>query len=430
MINKLLILWSLVGSVSVSAGALPVMPFNLTILHTNDIHSRFEEANVNGGRCSEVQTSLAQCYGGIPRLAHLTRQIRERQPNSIYVDAGDLFQGTPWYTIQKWSVVSHFANLLNLTAMALGNHEFDDGIDGLLPFLEAANHPIVTSNIQSDRQPGFSGQTSKSIVIEIGGRDVGIIGYTFPNTPLAANTGNLTFTDEIEAINDEAQLLSHQGVGILLALGHSGYARDLEIAQHCPLIDVVIGAHSHSFLWNGPEPSLERSMGPYPTMVKQDSTGRHVPVVQAYTNGKYLGNLLVTFDAAGEVVAASGEPILLDANIPQAADVLQALVPWREEVEAMSREEIATTRVFLDGDRVTCGRSECNFGNLITDSFVSHVRHQPACRIGTNAIVPCCHLFYCFVSVHRTGQRRRVEQDQHSLHQCWQHSRKYRRAEE
>ena len=58
-------------------------------------------------------------------------------------------------------------------------------------------------------------------------------------------------------------------------------------------------------------------MGPYPTMVKQDSTGRHVPVVQAYTNGKYLGNLLVTFDAAGEVVAASGEPILLDANIPQ-----------------------------------------------------------------------------------------------------------------
>jgi len=91
--------------------------FNLTILHTNDIHSRFEETNVYGDRCSQQKAKLGQCYGGFARLVHQTRQIRLREPNSIYLDGGDLFQGTVWYTIHKWRAVAHFANLLNLTAM-------------------------------------------------------------------------------------------------------------------------------------------------------------------------------------------------------------------------------------------------------------------------------------------------------------------------
>lgn len=66
----------------------------------------------------------------------------------------------------------------------------------------------------------------------------------------------------------------------------------------------------------GPPPSVEKSLGPYPTMVEQ-SSGRKVPVVQAYTNGKYLGNFRVTFNDDGEVVEACGEPILLDGNIPE-----------------------------------------------------------------------------------------------------------------
>ena len=91
--------------------------FNLTILHTNDIHSRYEEANVYGDRCSQQQSVQGQCYGGFPRLVYQTRQIRQREPNSIYLDAGDLFQGTIWHTIHRWKAASHFANLLNLTAM-------------------------------------------------------------------------------------------------------------------------------------------------------------------------------------------------------------------------------------------------------------------------------------------------------------------------
>ena len=63
---------------------------------------------------------------------------------------------------------------------SLGNHEFDDGIDGLLPFLDAVNFPVLASNIQTDREPEMVGKTAKSVVIEVGGRKIGIIGYTYP----------------------------------------------------------------------------------------------------------------------------------------------------------------------------------------------------------------------------------------------------------
>ena len=90
--------------------------FNLTILHTNDIHSHFEETNVYGYRCRQLSDP---CYGGFARLVHQTREIRQREPNSIYIDGGDLYQGTVWYSIHKWRISAHFANLLNLTAMVI-----------------------------------------------------------------------------------------------------------------------------------------------------------------------------------------------------------------------------------------------------------------------------------------------------------------------
>lgn len=162
------------------------------------------------------------------------------------------------------------------------------------------------------------------------------------NQQIAAATGKLLFTDEIQSINKEAELLKNRGVDILIALGHSGYSKDQEIARNCPHIDVVVGGHSHSLLWNGTRcllrhqwetgrtncwieslkfiaggvASTEEAHGPYPTMVRQQS-GRNVPVVQAYAYGKYLGNLQVVFDDDGEVVAAFGQPIVLDQNVPQ-----------------------------------------------------------------------------------------------------------------
>lgn len=90
--------------------------------------------------------------------------------------------------------------------------------------------------------------------------------------------------------SEEAEILKKNGVNIIIALGHSGYNVDQEIARKCPLVDAVIGGHTNTFLYNGEQPNVEKPEGPYPTVIKQAS-GKEVPVVQAYAYTKYLGEL-------------------------------------------------------------------------------------------------------------------------------------------
>lgn len=90
--------------------------------------------------------------------------------------------------------------------------------------------------------------------------------------------------------SEEAEALRNKGVNIIIALGHSGYQADKDIAKNCPLVDIVIGGHSNTFLYTGEQPDAEKIDGPYPTVIEQPS-GKQVPVVQAYAFTKYLGEL-------------------------------------------------------------------------------------------------------------------------------------------
>lgn len=90
--------------------------------------------------------------------------------------------------------------------------------------------------------------------------------------------------------SEETEALRKKGVNIIIALGHSGYDVDMDIAKNCPLVDVVIGGHSNTFLYSGQQPDIEKIDGPYPTVIKQAS-GKEVPVVQAYAYTKYIGEL-------------------------------------------------------------------------------------------------------------------------------------------
>jgi 2',3'-cyclic-nucleotide 2'-phosphodiesterase (5'-nucleotidase family) len=82
--------------------------------------------------------------------------IDKNPTNSIFLNAGDYFQGTMWYTILKWKPVVTFANMLNFTAYTLGNHDFDDGIDGLMPFLSKVNFPVLAANLDASKVPKFA----------------------------------------------------------------------------------------------------------------------------------------------------------------------------------------------------------------------------------------------------------------------------------
>ena len=114
-------------------------------------------------------------------------EIKIERNNVIFLNAGDFYQGNAWYTHFKWTIVAHFAEILNFTAMSPGNHEFDDGVAGFEPFLANTTFPVVCCNIDHGEAPELNGDQHivPSITVEMEGTKVGIIGYVTTRTPVS-----------------------------------------------------------------------------------------------------------------------------------------------------------------------------------------------------------------------------------------------------
>ncbi|CAN9507348.1 unnamed protein product [Ophioblennius macclurei] len=356
----------LLGSSTSSTSA-----WDLVLLHTNDVHARVEETSVHSGKCS----GGGGCFAGVARRASEVRRIRGSESNVLLLDAGDQFQGSVWFNFYKGAEAAHFMNELRYDAMVFGNHEFDNGVDGLMkPFMENIKCPLLSANIRTG--PALASTFGTSYlpykIFTVGGEKVGVVGYTSQETPALSKPGpDLQFLDEVSALQLQVDKLQTLGVNKVVALGHSGFTVDQEIAKKVRGVDVVIGGHTNTFLYTGSPPSTEVPAGPYPFMVKSDD-GREVPVVQAYAFGKYLGQLKVTFDDGGNVVKATGNPILLDSSVPQAADVLADVEEWKKNLANFSAQVVGSTLVFLNGTTEECRFRECNLGNLICDAMIDN----------------------------------------------------------
>ncbi|KAH8373049.1 hypothetical protein KR009_011033 [Drosophila setifemur] len=350
------------------------------ILHNNDMHARFEQTNVNSGTCSPEDANTDQCYGGFARVAYEVRKYRKEAQEGgtpvFYLNAGDTYTGTAWFTIFKDKIASAFLNKLSPDAISLGNHEFDNNIEGLVPFLNAVEFPVLACNLNLTNAPELAAtkQLTNSTVLETNGVKIGVIGYLTPDTKTLASRNAVEYEEEIVSINAEAAKLKAQGINIIIALGHSGYQKDQEIAKNCPEVDIVIGGHSHTFL-DATQPvadptdsNPEAVRGPYPTTVVQES-GKKVPVVQAYAYTKYLGKIHVQFDAEGNLIEFDGAPILLNASVTQEQELLDLLEEYRPGVEELENTIYGYTKVLLEGGAI-CRMRECNLGNLVTDAMI------------------------------------------------------------
>ncbi|XP_040916864.1 snake venom 5'-nucleotidase-like [Toxotes jaculatrix] len=348
-----------------------VFTFELTLLHTNDNHARIEETSEDSGKCSP----RGPCFGGVARRFTKVSEIRKMEKNVLFLDAGDQFQGTVWFNYYKGREAAHFMNKLGYDVMAIGNHEFDNGVEGLLkPFLQMVNCSVVSANIKPDQTLAaeLSGYYKPSTVITVGSEKVAVVGYTTAETPFLSMPGqHLKFEDEVEALQVQVNKLKSLGCNKIIALGHSGFDVDQDIAKKVRGVDVVIGGHTNTFLYTGKPPSTEVPAGLYPFMVKSDD-GRNVPVVQAYAFGKYLGYLKVTFDEAGNVIKAAGNPILMDSSIPQDPGVLADIEEWKKDLAQYSSQYVGQTLVYLNGTFEECRFRECNLGNLICDAMIYH----------------------------------------------------------
>uniref|UniRef100_A0A1L8DPM1 5'-nucleotidase n=2 Tax=Nyssomyia neivai TaxID=330878 RepID=A0A1L8DPM1_9DIPT len=345
--------------------------YEIIILHNNDMHARFDQTNAQSNTCRQQEELDSKCYGGFARVSTIVNKFRKENDNVLFLNAGDTYTGTPWFTLYKDTISSEMMNILHPDAISLGNHEFDNGIEGLVPFLNKVTFPVLAANLDLSQEPTMASATSlkPSMVFTVAGHKIGIIGYLTPDTKFLSAANKIEYIPEITAINAEAQKLRSDNVDVIIALGHSGLEKDREIAAMCPEVDIVIGGHSHTFLYTADQPDREVPVDVYPVVVKQ-SSGKEVPVVQAYAYTKYLGYLKIMVNSTGSIVDWDGQPILLNASIPQDSLVLAALQKYRAGVEEYGSRVVGVSRVILDGDSTTCRFRECNMGNLIADAFV------------------------------------------------------------
>merc|ERR1719400_1971422 len=195
---------------------------------------------------------------------------------------------------------------------------------------------MIVSNMDTTNVPELDGLSEKSLIIMRGGRKIGFVGYLTLETIWTSNVPpGLVLEDEVEAVAREVEKLKAQGINIIVAIGHSGYLTDQKLAGEVPDIDIIVGAHSHSFLFTENSTSLNpgnnKIEGPYPTVVN-NKAGNTVLIVQAMAFTKYLGHIKVKFDDVGKVKSWQGMPILLNNTFEKDPAIVAAQLPDKEEL--------------------------------------------------------------------------------------------------
>ena len=158
-------------------------------------------------------------------------------------------------------------------------------------------------------------------------------------------------------LREAAVLLREQGVDIIIAVTHVGYQMDQRLAAEVSGLDAVVGGHSNTYL-SASDPDRD---GAYPTVVTGPD-GAFVPVVQAYAYSKYVGHLELTFNDAGEVTAATGEPIVMDGAVREDEGTKARISEAAKPLEEIRNKVVASTGAAIDGSRENCRAKECEMG--------------------------------------------------------------------
>ena len=334
--------------------------YEITILHTNDFHARFRPISKYDNNCSQKNNAKGKCFGGTARLISAVEDARSRHSNTILLDGGDQFQGTLFYNLYKGKVAAEMMNKLGYDGMAVGNHEFDDGPENLRAFMDSVNFPVLMANANIDMEPELKGKLHKSTTLYRNNQKIGLIGVvTEEVVDISAPGDNIIFTDAVAAVQSEVDFLTEAGVNIIILLSHSSYEIDKMIAANTTGVDVIVGGHDNAYLSN----ISDRAKGPYPTVVNGTQ------IIQAYAYGKFLGELSVLFDEAGNVIYATGEPITIDGSVNENTQIIARLDELEEPINELKETIVGNVSNSLTGDRTVCRVQECDMGNLIADAM-------------------------------------------------------------
>ncbi len=333
----------------------------LTILHLNDFHSRHEAVDGRAMSCGRDRPD--GCFGGSARLASAIRAERRAAEADgravLLLDGGDQFQGSLFYTRHRGMAELEVQHATGTDAMAVGNHEFDNGPDTLGRYAAAARFPLLSANIDAAAEPALAGRLRRYAVLERGGLRIGLVGLTTLETLTTSSPGpRVRFLDPGPALADAARDARADGARLLILLSHMGVLHDRALSQ--PGVAAIIGGHSHTLLSNR-EPG---AFGPHPL-----PGGDGALIVQAGAYGRYLGRLDLDISASGTVLAYGGECRHIGLELPADPEVEAIVSRYAAPLEAFRREQVA---VLPEGmGNAACRLAECRLGQAVARAMLA-----------------------------------------------------------
>ena len=348
----------------------------LTVLHTNDTHSHVAGIDKRGNAAFSVEKSV----GGLGRLASAVKSIKAEKDNVIFVDAGDQFQGTLFFSVNKSPMLAEINDHMPWDAMTLGNHEFDDGCLTLAKFLERNKVPALAANLAPEKGcPVLQADYAPHLIKEIRGEKVGIVGIANDEVvTLASACAHTKFTPVVDTVKREVAELEAQGVKHIVLVTHIGLPADRELARAVDGVDIIVGGHTHSFIGEG-----EGAEGPYP-IVEKSPNGQPVLVVTAKRAAQYLGELNVTFDANGVPVSWNGAPVEMKNDAPVDPQVSAVIDRYAKSLDDFRKTVIGQNPVEMADGMDLCRDGECLSGMLTSDAMLDAARSLGASIALTN----------------------------------------------
>lgn len=222
-------------------------PVKLTILHTNDTHSNIDPLPSNHAKFPNM--------GGVAKRYELIQEVRSVEKNVLLLDAGDIFQGTPYFN-RFGGVLEHkLMTELGYDAATMGNHDFDGGLNGFAKAKEYADFPFLCSNYDFSNTL-LDGLTDEHTLFHFDGIRIGVFGLGVELTGLVPDVhfGETRYLDPIEMAQEQVKKLKRKGADLIICLSHLGYSyesskiSDLVLAKSTEGIDLIIGGHTHTFL--------------------------------------------------------------------------------------------------------------------------------------------------------------------------------------
>ena len=256
---------------------------HVSILHTNDMHCHIEPFTGTNERYAGK--------GGLARISALAKKYKAKNKNTLLFDAGDMFQGTPYFNYFKGELMLKTMTAAGYDAGTIGNHEFDNGLQGILEPIPHAKFPIINSNYDfSDTI--LAGKFPRWKIFRKDGFKIGVYGLGIELSGLVGpkNYGNTIYNNPLEvALEMESFLKNDKRCDLVVCLSHlglryreKGVVSDLVLAGETKFTDLIIGGHTHTYL---EEP-----------MVEKNKEGKPVIVNQAWWGGLVMGKVDFVFE--------------------------------------------------------------------------------------------------------------------------------------